>query len=162
MHTAQRALTGPQRFSLRRWVLTRSSNSGKEASAGCELFPWRQAVLPQPSKKKKSVSLSGAVDRGRAKAQPTGPFPLPSLRLFPNLTMHLPYIISICSIFQPLSHFRCSPHPRPRPIPASASSPLTRSNRRRVIYPHHGRAVKKIKRKEKKPPGCAVQTVGAL
>lgn len=102
--------------------------------------------------KKKSVSLSGAVDRGRAKAQPTGPFPLPSLPFFLNMTMHLPYIIPICSIFQPLTHFCCSPHPHPhpqqhphphpRPIPASAFASLTPSKRTRVIYPHHGRAVK--------------------
>ncbi|GAA6087007.1 uncharacterized [Tachysurus ichikawai] len=69
------------------------------------------------ARKKKSVSLSGTVDRGRAKAQPTGPFPLSALPLFPNLTMHLPYINPVCSIFQPLTHFCFSPHPHSRPCP---------------------------------------------
>lgn len=122
---AQRVLTAPLRFSLRRWVLSRSFNSGKEGSTGCDLFPWRQALLPLPSTKK-SVSLSGTVDRGRAKAQLTGPFPLP------NRTMHLPHIITICSIFQPFTNFCRSPNPhpypyrRPRPLSGPARSPLRR------------------------------------
>lgn len=137
---------------------SRSSNSGKGASAGCELFPWRQALLPLPSggRKKKKVPLSGAVERGRAKAQPTGPFPLPFLPLFPNLTMHLPYIISICSIFQPGTRPCRPPHhvPRPRPIlPGAFAFPTQHKNTSNLSPSWKSRG---------KPGGCEVYIRGAV